>query len=189
MNSQRPEGAKRSTSSSASVRIEGRSASTDRGVNARLTSLRRRVWSSPSTDRRARDSISNNGPSWQSLQPHDRQEGAVETRVGEQGLHVLVRNRPPLPIGVRARQLLLPDRVRRGARVGFELGRQEVEQRRVGEGFHGGKYRIVRRGAQGPLSPRRRARDQPPSSARSNAARSRGSKGGLGGVSSSRSAR
>jgi hypothetical protein len=48
----RPRSATRSTSPSAISRMRGRSCSTNRGVNAVVTSRRKRRWSSPSSARR-----------------------------------------------------------------------------------------------------------------------------------------
>src|SRR5262245_18781866 len=104
MNSQRPRGAKRSTSARASSRMAGRSCSTERGVNARLTSLRRRVWSGPSMARSVRASDSYIGPS-QTPWRRTKSSSELRRRVSASNASTLSRAMTRTPIGVRTSQL------------------------------------------------------------------------------------
>ena len=87
-------------------------------------------------------------PVGQALEAHDGQERAVETGIGQQGLHLLVRHDDGTDRGARE-AALRAHRVRRRRRVGLELRGEEVQERRVVDGFHAAEYRAAAWTAQG----------------------------------------
>ena len=132
MNSHSPVAAKLSTSESASSRMKGRTFSTERGVKARLTSLRRRAWSSPSIARIELETRSNSSPS----APDMRAIAArlLLSRGSASSACTCSRRITSIPIAVRAKPTLLAQVDDDRSGIGLELGREKVEERSLVDG-------------------------------------------------------